>query len=111
MNNADMTIVPSILDTQDSMSENSGGRYVTCNGLTKREQFCLTMGVAETGDEELDAIIRKGNEQKFAGLAMQGLVAAQDQDGTWAHDSETVAKTAVEYAKTLLQQLEGGKDE
>ena len=39
-------------------------------GLTKRAQFCLTMGVAETGDAELDAIITKGIRQKAAMMAM-----------------------------------------
>ena len=45
-------------------------------GLTKREQACLTMGVADSGDAELDAIIEQGNKQRLAGLAMQGLLSA-----------------------------------
>ena len=35
-------------------------------GLSKREMFCLHMGVAETGNDELDENIRKGNQQKFS---------------------------------------------
>jgi len=72
-------------------------------GLTKREQFCLTMGVADTGDEELDAIIRKGNEQKFAGLAMSGL-ATHDRFGV--KETSIMAQWAVECAEALLAQLE-----
>jgi uncharacterized protein YecA (UPF0149 family) len=71
--NKDMPAMPSgvLRDVHNA------GQEPLNTGLTKREQFCLTMGVAETGDEGLDAIIRKGNEQKFAGLAMQGMLANQ----------------------------------
>jgi hypothetical protein len=46
---------------------NTGHPYFTeipSNGLTKREQFCLTMGVPETGDTDLDTIIVKGNRTR-----------------------------------------------
>ena len=109
MNNADMPITPTIVDTQDSTSENSGGRYVTSNGLTKREKFCLTMGVAETGDEELDAIIRKGNEKELAGLAMQGFCSKCSAPDTLSTVNK-VAAVSIEMAQALLQQLEGGED-
>ena len=45
-------------------------------GLTKREHFCLKMSIPETGDSELDDIIRKGSRQKITGMAMQGLLAS-----------------------------------
>ena len=32
-------------------------------GLTKREHFCLKMSIPETGDSELDDIIRKVSRQ------------------------------------------------
>ena len=56
MNNAESPAVP-VKDESDLY----GQHY----GLTKREHFCLHMGVPETGDEELDDIIRKGNELKY----------------------------------------------
>ena len=62
MNNADMPAMPSPHFKADELQ-----------GLTKREQACLIMGVADTGDAELDAIITKGNKNKFA---MQGMVRA-----------------------------------
>lgn len=49
--------------------------------------------------------------EHFAGLAMQGLVTAQDEGGTWAHDSKTVALTAVSYAKALLAELDKVNDD
>jgi hypothetical protein len=44
--------------------------------------------------------------EHFAGLAMQGLCHAIDSQGTWAHDAETVAETAVRYADALLASLD-----
>tara|TARA_R110000822_G_scaffold181346_1_gene321100 strand:- start:574 stop:861 length:288 start_codon:yes stop_codon:yes gene_type:complete len=91
MNNANKPSMP--IWTQDmNLGETSG------SGLTKREQACLTMGVADTGDAELDAIITKGNKQKFA---MQGLLAHYGTDG-----ADECASYAVEYANALLKALE-----
>ena len=69
------------------------------NGFTKREQACLTMGVAATGCAELDAIIEQGNKQKLAGLAMQALVNHYGND---AHHDYAIA-----HANDVLQQLKG----
>ena len=69
-------------------------------GLTKREQACLIMGVADTGDAELDAIITKGNKNKFA---MQGMLAHYGTDG-----ADECASYAVEYANALLKAREVG---
>mgnify|MGYP003656302021 CR=1 FL=1 len=76
------------------------------SGLSKREHFCLKMGVPKTGDYNLDKIIIEGNKIKLAGLAMQGLCHAIDSQGTWAHESETVADAAVAYADALLAELD-----
>ena len=94
MNNADKPAMA--IWTQDmNLGETSG------SGLTKREQACLTMGVADTGDAELDAIITKGNKNKFAGVAMQSLLAHYGTDG-----ADECASYAVEYANALLKALE-----
>ena len=69
-------------------------------GLTKREQACLTMGVADTGDAELDAIITKGNKNKFAGVAMQSLLAH------YGSSDDQVHEYAIHYANALLKALE-----
>ena len=97
MNNADKPATPI------SVSSSTHGNICSSDfeygeGLTKREQACLTMGVADTGDAELDAIITKGNKNKFAGLAMQGL---------FAHYGTVVNETfAVAFADALLKALE-----
>ena len=97
MNNADMPAMP-----VDIFSDEGLRNYM---GLTKREQACLIMGVADTGDAELDAIITKGNKNKFAGVAMQSLLAHYGTDG-----ADECASYAVEYANALLKAL-GHDDE
>jgi hypothetical protein len=59
--NADMPAMPA-----EPMGHTGPPYYtdIPSNGLTKREQFCLTMGVPETGDPDLDTIIVKGNRTK-----------------------------------------------
>jgi hypothetical protein len=44
--------------------------------------------------------------EHFAGLAMQGLCHAADSEGTWAHDADTVAIAATNYADALLAELD-----
>jgi len=110
MNNADEPINPQPCQTDENGKLISISEWTGEIGLTKREQFCLTMGVAETGDEELDAIIRKGNEQKFAGLAMQWILSGIPVNEMMP-STELASMHAAGYAKALLQQLEGGEDE
>jgi hypothetical protein len=93
INNLDMPAMP-----VDTFSDEGLRNYT---GFTKREQACLTMGVADTGCAELDAIIDQGNKQRLAGLAMQGMLAK----GTYANNSASVV--AESYADSLLQQLKG----
>lgn len=77
-------------------------------GLTKRETFCLHMGVAETGDEELDSIIRNGNRQKIAASVMHGLIDAPK--GKFDHDNaEDAMRDAIVIADALLAELERTK--
>ena len=69
-------------------------------GLTKLELFCLRHGVPETGDPDLDSIIRKGNHQKAAMMAMQGIL----NNGVYTFAD--CAVDAVKYADALLAELE-----
>jgi hypothetical protein len=72
-------------------------------GLTKREMFCLHNDVAETGDAELDEIIKKGNKQKLAMAAMQGILANSSNGMSYA------ARDAVLMADELLAKLDKTK--
>ena len=92
---------------------------VDAMGLTKREHFCLKMGVPKTGDPELDEIINEGNKIKLAGLAIQGLLAnsggviqSNSQSGFgWCNgNAEQTSLLAIDCADSLLAQLnKGGK--
>jgi hypothetical protein len=42
----------------------------------------------------------------FAGLAMQGLMTSQNQEGEWRHDIKTCAEISVKMADALLKELE-----
>ena len=105
MNNLDMPAMANDIDGQTlallfdcvDMKEVCGFQL----GFTKREQACLTMGVADSGDAGLDAIIEQGNKQRLAGLAMQCLLAQDD------YTYEKCAEYAIKHGKTLLQQLKG----
>jgi hypothetical protein len=77
-------------------------------GLTKREKFCLQMGVPKTGDSELDEIISEGNRIKLTGLAMQGLLAstlctASCTPQFWMKDT---IESSVEFADALLAEID-----
>ena len=102
MSNADMPAMAQsmVLDQDENRIIVSDVDH-TSMGLTKREQACLIMGVAYTGDAELDAIITKGNKNKFAGVAMQSLLAHYGTDG-----ADGCASYAIEYANALLKALE-----
>lgn len=39
-------------------------------------------------------------------MAMQGMCAGSDEEGTWSHDEVTAADAAVKYAEALLAELE-----
>jgi hypothetical protein len=97
MNNADMPVM-AIVDDNGVYVESG----IPAIGLTKREQVCLTMGVADIGDAERDAIITKGNKQKLAGLAMQGLLA----QSYVPRSVKEVAFESLAMADALLKALE-----
>jgi hypothetical protein len=88
--NKDMPIVPMVVDTHQCDAEESGGRYITSNGLTKLEHF--------------------------AGLAMQGLLANPVMGDSDLHSNhrewvEDMTSASIEFAKALLSQLEDKGDE
>ena len=72
-------------------------------GLSKREQFCLQMGVPKTGDPELDDIINEGNKIKLAGLAFQAIIIGNQADINSL--GKGAAIDAAESADALLAEL------
>ena len=96
MNNANMPAMP-----HDIVFGKGYPLNYDPTGLTKREQACLIMGVADTGDAELDAIITKGNKQSLAGLAMQGSMADEAEYLRWSD----LAKDSLAAADAVLKAL------
>ena len=97
INNADKSAMPS-----QSLGTDGLPTHEAEFGLTKRETFCLHMGVAETGDAELDAIIRNGNRQKMATQMMEACRSRNSEYWSW----EDMAKDAIEMTDALLAELE-----
>lgn len=79
MKNADMPVMP--IEGEfwvDSTNPKLGtDAYL---GLTKRETFCLHLGVPETGDPELDEIIRKGDRNKSALGIISGFACSPNKE-------------------------------
>ena len=100
--NGDMPAMP--FEEVRSRFQGLPDKWANHVGLTKREMFCLHMGVAETGDANLDAIIRKGNRQKMAMAAMQGVLSPY----TPISPSELV-NCAIINTDALLAELERTK--
>jgi len=83
-----------------------GGAYYyheALSGMTLREYAAIKLGVPDSGDEELDAMIRKSRRERLAGLATQGLVKRMLRLGGSPKDS---AGWALDYADALIAQLE-----
>lgn len=80
-------------------------------GLTKREYACIRLGVPETEDAELDALIRKFERKRIAAKAMQSLIpfcALNEKNGFNLH-GKACAKASVDMADALLKSLEETK--
>mgnify|MGYP003674710481 CR=1 FL=1 len=119
MDNKDMPAMPTGLIDEDVLNEDGeyrGQVEAKYTGLTKREHFCLKMGVPKTGDPELDEIINEGNKIKLAGLAMQGLLSnsgaviqSNSQSGFgWCNGAQLMPLLALDCADSLLAQLDKG---
>lgn len=103
--NGDLPAAPLLLDTKPTLS---GGTTADdyFEGLTKREMFCLHMGVAETGDAELDAIICKGNRQKIAMQICNGFISGDFDIASHKYRFTELAIESVATADALLAELE-----
>lgn len=93
MNNLDLPALPTYeLNDQGILD-------ISSDGITKREQACIDLRIPESGDAELDALIRKARRQEFAAKAMQALSSG-------GLDPVYTAPRAIEYADALLAEQE-----
>jgi hypothetical protein len=81
--------------------------WATTLGFTKREAAALQLRVPDSGDEELDAMIRKARLLDMATAAMQGLISASnDGDGNAVYDTSAVARSSFAVARALMEEME-----
>lgn len=86
-------------------------------GLTKREHACIALRVPETGDPELDALIRTAHRRDVAAMALQGIVGSIHSEYEYQRIrslaqasgistvSEWIARDACKQADALLAAL------
>ena len=78
------------------------------SGLSKREQACITLLIPESGDRELDSLIRKSRRQKMAGEVLNGWLARCANVPHAARiEPEGTVEGALQFADELIKQLEG----
>lgn len=92
MSNLDLSTTP-IIRTEGSMVEECG--------LTKREYFAGLLRVPESGDPDLDAMIRTAQRRDLAAMAMQGMLAEDAE----AYTFEGLAVASLKTADALLSAL------
>lgn len=71
-------------------------------GLTIREHAAISLRVPDSGDPELDAMIRKARRWDMATAAMQGFAA----NPSCSANGERHATEAVQWADALLASLD-----
>lgn len=69
--------------------------------ISVREYAAIHLSVPDSGDAELDAMIRKANCVAFATAAIPGLVSS----GRYTHPAD-LANAAIRHADALLAALE-----
>ena len=68
MDNKDLPASP-VGDAQRNLTDTND----VLRGLTKLEYACIHLGVAATGDADLDRVIREAERRMLAGMAMAAL--------------------------------------
>lgn len=77
----------------------------TWPGISVREHAAITLRVPNSGDDQLDAMIRQANRRDAAVAAMQGMIIRGEDDGPYAADC------AIRYADALLARMEESNNE
>jgi len=79
-------------------------------GMSLREYTAISLRIADSGNDAIDAMIRKANRQHYAGLAMQGICAGyQDRCAFDKNDADAWAEEALHIADALIARLEEDK--
>lgn len=98
MSNANEPAFPKI-----TTSYGTGTAFTEKVGLNKREHAAIMLRIPQSGDDEIDAMIRTANRKDFAALALQGLCA---DTTSVAIPQKLIARSAVDLADALIAELE-----
>lgn len=77
--------------------------YAAHLGITIREHAAIELRIPHSGDDQIDAMIRKANRRDLAKAAMQGRVACST---IRTDDPEAYARDSVKLADALIVKLE-----
>ena len=76
-------------------------------GMTKREHAAISLRIPNSGDEQLDAMIRQANRRDAAVAAMQGICASYQHRVLYNdNDADRWAEESVHIADALIARLE-----
>ena len=75
------------------------------DGFTKRERACIDLRIPESGDAELDALIRKAQRQEFAAKSAQAMLANQSTIDVFGGYNE-ISDESLFHADALISALE-----
>jgi hypothetical protein len=81
-------------------------RLVTAIDIPVREYAAIHLCVPDSGNDELDAMIRRAQREKLAGKALSGIIAHPEGP---AGDWEKCAKDALKIADAVIAASKGDK--
>ena len=76
------------------------------SGLRIRQYACIHLGIPETGDEELDNLIRKAERKKITIAAMTGILA--NPEFLKNYSDKDIHRASIINADALIKQLNNG---
>lgn len=79
-------------------------------GISVKAQAAIILRIPESGDPDLDAMIRKAQRRDLAAIAMQGILANPAWDGVSFANSAAEAVRASDALLAALAQPKQGKE-
>ena len=100
MDNKDKNAFP--LPDLDEMHPRTAEQFVSARGgMTKLEYACITLGVPQTGDPDLDAVIREGERRRVAAMMLNGILCSPA-----TNDGDVLADGALYALDALIAALD-----
>ena len=78
-------------------------------GFTKRELAAIHLCVPDSGNDELDAMIRRAQRERLAGVMYAGMIATDNLQSWAGNKVGSVAHVAYDFADAVIAAGEVGK--